>query len=146
LYDARNYTGGAFSELQVSTKDMQTALQANNIPLSASSLTWNSISFNVSGNRMLVEADPGLAIVLDGFEGTIQNIFSGGQKSAACFTPDDHSLVLGTDSGTIQCLDLNSGSVVRTLEGHKGPVGAIACNPKYAQLASSCTNTCLWIW
>jgi WD40 repeat protein len=146
LYDARNYTGGAFSELQVSTKDMQTALQANNIPLSASSLTWNSISFNVSGNRMLVEADPGLAIVLDGFEGTVQNIFAGGQKSSACFTPDDHSLVLGTDSGTIQCLDLNSGSVVRTLEGHKGPVGAMACNPKYAQLASSCTNTCLWIW
>jgi WD40 repeat protein len=146
LYDARNYTGGAFSELQVSTQDMQTALQANNIPLSASSLTWNSINFNVSGNRMLVEADPGLAIVLDGFEGTIQNIFSGGQKSSACFTPDDNSLVLGTDSGTIQCLDLNSGSVVRTLEGHKGPISAIACNPKYAQLASSCTSTCLWIW
>ena len=149
LYDARNYTGGAFSELQVSSKDLQQAMQTQRVQVPSGPIKWNTIRFDVSGNRMLVEADPGLAIVLDGFEGTVQRIFdcpSGKRQTAATFTPDDQSVLVGMNDGSIQCWNIQTGSVVKSLEGHSGPVGGLACNPKYAQIASSCTSTCLWLW
>ena len=153
LYDARNYAGGAFSEMRVSSKDLLQAIQTQRVDVPPGPISWNTVRFNTSGNRMLVEADPGIAVVLDGFEGTVQRVFvppeQGGKipkQTIARFTPDDESVVVGTDDGTINCWNIQTGTMIKTLQGHKGPVGALACNPKYAQIASACTNTCLWIW
>jgi COMPASS component SWD2 len=148
LYDARNFTGGAFSELQVSTNDLQQAMTTQRVAIPPGPITWKSIDFNLSGTRILVEADPGLAIVLDGYEGTVQRVFQSAKSKAtsSCFTPDDQYVIMGTESGGVDCWNVQSGTVVKHLEGHLGPVGAVKCNPKYAQIASSCTSTCLWIW
>jgi WD40 repeat protein len=97
---------------------------------------------------MLIEADPGLTLVLDGFEASVQRVFAspGKKQTVAKFTPDDESVLMGTEDGMIHCWNIQTGTIVNTLEGHRGPIGALACNPKYAQIASSCSSTCLWIW
>ena len=149
MYDARNFVGGAFCELQVKNEDVQKAMAAHRVTAPAEPLVFNQIDFNMSGNRMLVQSDdPGLALVLDGYDGVIQRVLqsSTGKITSSCFTPDDQCVLTGTESGGIDCWNLQSGAVVKHMEGHMGPVGALACNPKYAQIASACTNTCLWIW
>ena len=145
LYDARNFSGGAFSEMKVTNADLQQAMTTQRIPLPAQPMTWKSLSFNASGNRMLVRTD-GYGIVLDGYEGTVQRIFPSENSGSMCFTPDDQSVLVGNQNGTVDCWNLASGTLVKKLEGHTGPVGAVACNPKYAQVASSCSSTCLWLW
>lgn len=134
--------------MKVLTKDLEQALSTYRVGASIDSIVWRSICFNASGNRMLVHADPGVVIVLDGYEGTVQRVF--GSKSSkvtvSCFTPDDQFVLLGTEAGTIEIYNIEAGTLVKTLEGHLGPVRALVCNPKYAQIASACSNTCLWIW
>jgi WD40 repeat protein len=63
----------------------------------------------------------------------------------ACFTPDDRYVLGGCADGTIQCWDAATGQLHQQMEGHAGPVSAIAFNPKLAMFASSCTNTALWL-
>lgn len=134
--------------MQVNSKDLNNSIATHRIPTPTEPIKFKSIDFNCSGNQMLVQADPGLAIVLDGYEGTVQRIFASPNSKAtvSCFTPDDQFVLMGTEAGAVQCLNIQSGAVVKSLEGHLGPVGALKCNPKYAQIASSCTNTSLWIW
>uniref|UniRef100_A0A7R9ZRD4 Anaphase-promoting complex subunit 4 WD40 domain-containing protein n=1 Tax=Craspedostauros australis TaxID=1486917 RepID=A0A7R9ZRD4_9STRA len=151
LYDARNYSGGAFSELKVTKADIEKAMatQRVSIPSGSSIMNWRTMQFNASGSRILVESDPGIAIVLDGYESTVQRIFhtpKPTQQSSTVFTPDDKSVIMGADDGKLYCWDVENGALLKTLEGHRGPIGALACNPKYAQIASSCSDTCLWLW
>jgi COMPASS component SWD2 len=145
LYDARNYSGGAFSELQVLTTAVREAMTTHRVSSPpAEPLTFNSLKFNLSGNRMLAQSDQGLAVVLDGYEGTVQRIFqseSSSRGTVSCFTPDDQSLLMGAEDGTINCWNIQSGIHVKQLKGNTGPVRAIDCNPKYQQIASSCTST-----
>lgn len=147
LYDARNYQGGAFSELKLTSKAINEAMVTQRVPppppkaAGSSPLTIDKISFNESGNRILVHASEGYAMVLDGYEGTIQRIFrsSRGNAKVSCFTPDEKSLLVGSDTdGLVDVYDLQSGSAVAALEGGHGggSITALACNPKYAQIAS----------
>jgi WD40 repeat protein len=145
LYDARNFQGGAFSEIQVPSKSLTDAVSTHriSIPEPLKNITFNNIDFNKSGNRILCQSDQGLTFVLDGYEGTVQRVFQPPQGNAtvSCFTPDDQSVLVGTDTGVVDCYNIQSGTIVKQLEGHTGPVNAIACNPKYRQIASSCSNT-----
>ncbi|KAL3913813.1 MAG: hypothetical protein SGARI_000464 [Bacillariaceae sp.] len=157
LYDARNFSGGAFSEMQVTNQSLQDAIVTHRISPTAPPTPpkLSSIKFNASGNRMLVESrDDNIAYVLDGYEGTVQRVFvssqGNGNATCACFTPDDQSLLLGSDAGIVECFNLQSGQKVKQLDdgGHGGrAVTSVACNPKYKQIASSgASDTCLWIW
>jgi len=167
LYDARNYQGGAFSELKLTSQAVNEAMVTHRVPppppktLGASSspsstLNINKIGFNVSGNKILVHAEEGYAMVLDGYEGTVQRIFrsSKGKALVSCFSSDEKSLLVGSDvDGLVDVYDLQSGRSITKLEGGHGTneaagaVTALACNPKYAQIASGgASNTSLWIW
>lgn len=134
--------------MKVLIKDMEQALSTHRVGAAIDAIIWKTISFNASGNQMLVQADPGLAVVLDGFDGTVQRILESksSKGTVSCFTPDDKFVLLGTESGTIEVYNVQTGTCVKTIEGHLGPVTALVCNPKYTQIASACTNTCLWIW
>ena len=126
LYDVRNFSGGAFSEMQVQSKDVQEAIATQRIANAPSKpLTWKSIDFNLSGNRILVESDEGLTLVLDGYEGTVQRIFqsTAGNSTCACFTPDDQSVLIANDAGSIDCWNVQAGTMVKTLEGGDGGNG-----------------------
>jgi len=156
LYDARNYSGGGFAELVVSQADLETAIQSQ-VSVSAtraaelSRVAWKSIAFNLSGDQILIGADMGMTILLDGFEGTIQRILvppgtNYSRPAVVCFTPDDKTVLAGHDDGSISCWDVATGALVNTLKGNTGRVNCVEPNPKYAQIASGCTHTALWTW
>ena len=153
LYDARKYDAGAFAELKVSHDHLQQAIQThvNVAPNEAgvfATADWTSIQFNTSGNQIFVGTDKGMTIAMDGFEGTVQRVFPGTAQRPAvsCVTADDKTLLTGNDDGSISCWSVESGELLKRLEGHPGSVQAIAANPKYAQFASACKQTALWIW
>ena len=155
LYDARQHSSGGFAELQVQQTDLEKAIQSQGTvtPDRASELsraTWNSIEFNASGNQLIVGTEKGMSIVLDGFEATVQRVFCPAMKTdraaVSCFTPDDKTVLQGNDDGSITCYNAETGSVVKKLEGHNGPVSCIRPNPKFAQFASCCSSTALWTW
>ena len=155
LYDARNYNAGAFAELQVPAESLAKKIEEVGVPNArATALAqqpWHSMKFNVSGNQILVTGGECLCVLLDGFEGMVQKALmnpSTIQRKAgvACFSADDQYVLSGKEDGNIDCWNVASGSVLKTLVGHNGPVSCIASNPMYAQFASSCRETALWIW
>ncbi|KAL7460607.1 hypothetical protein ACHAXS_001051 [Conticribra weissflogii] len=159
LYDARNFTVGPFSEMKVTRQEIEALLRKDGCtPESAYSLSlseWISMEFNKSGKQILIGTKSGVAITIDGYDGVALRSFmldSGHDKAssseplAACFTPDERSVLCGNENGTISCFDANTGILNRKLKGHVDRVGCVAANPKYTQIATSCTNTALWIW
>jgi COMPASS component SWD2 len=155
LYDARNHVAGAFAELKILDQDLEIAIQShiNVEPDRAKELRqapWKSIQFNVAGDRILIRTGNGMSIILDGFTGAIQRIIGGQypteRNTVSCFTPDDETLLMGNNDGTISCWNIQSGSVIKTLTGHIGPVSCLAANPKYNQIASACSQTAIWNW
>jgi COMPASS component SWD2 len=156
LYDARNYSGGAFAEFKVQRGDLEKAILSHvsmdvNRASFLSRSAVRSVQFNVSGSSIMIGTDNGMNVLLDGFEGNIQRVIydvnnTSSRPAVACFSSDDKTVLCGNDNGSISCWDLASGMVVKQLEGHIGAVNCIAANPKYAQLASACTQTALWLW
>ena len=155
LYDARNYSAGAFAELSVSaeslSKKMQDAGLDGTRAATLAQQPWQSMKFNASGNQILVTGGEGLCVLLDGFEGTVQNALmhpSIVQKrpAVACFSSDDKYVLSGKEDGNIDCWNVATSQVQKTLEGHNGAVHCIAANPAYAQFASAYRETALWIW
>ncbi|CAB9500501.1 WD repeat-containing protein 82 [Seminavis robusta] len=153
LYDARQYGAGGFAELTVSPEGMQQAITSHigaaGVEYSPTA-AWTSLQFNASGNQLLAGTSEGLAIVLDGFEATVQRVVAPTFKSSAgavcCFTSDDKTVLMGNPDGSISCFHVDTGAIVKTLTGHSGPISAVATNPKYAQFASACSSTALWSW
>ena len=95
---------------------------------------------------MLVTGQNGLVVVLDGYEGTIQRSFSSTGVNCACWTPDDKTVLTGNDEGHILCWNVDTGAMIRKLEGHPGSVSWVGVNAKYNLFASCDANTALWIW
>jgi COMPASS component SWD2 len=155
LYDARNYSAGAFAELKILESDLEIAIQShvNVAPDQAKKLSkaqWTSFKFNYSGDKILIGTDMGMSILLDGFSGAILRVILGSnsrdRNSVCCVTPDDETVLLGNDDGSISGWSVQAGVILNTLHGHAGPVNCIAANPKYAQIASACCQTAIWIW
>ena len=118
---------------------------------------WTSMEFNKSGKQLLIGTMGGVALTLDGYEGSVIHTFqteTGGSASstsqpqpmAACFTSDDGSIICGNDDGTVSCYQADSGLLARRLRGHAERVGAVAVNPKNMQFATACTNTIVWTY
>lgn len=155
LYDARNYSEGPFSEMKVSQSDLETAIQSHvsatpDRVKSLSQADWTSIQFNLPGNQILIGAEQGMCILLDGFEGTVQRVLveprETKRSAVCCFASDDRTVLQGNYDGTISCYNVDTGTVVQTLQGHPGPVNAIASNPRMCQIVSACMQTALWCW
>ena len=150
---------GPFAEMKTTRQDIEAKIRVGgSTPERAYALSkaeWTSMEFNKSGKQILIGAMGGVALSLDGYEGSVLHSFQSetgptGASSlsfpmAACFTPDDRSVICGNDDGTVSCYQADSGLLVRTIRGHPDRVGAVAANPKYSQFASACTNTALWI-
>lgn len=91
---------------------------------------------------------------VDGYEGTVLHSFlaeadgngSSTLPTPGCFTPDDRTILCGNENGSVSCYDVNTGLLLRKLRGHAGRIECMAVNPRYAQFASACTNTAIWIW
>ncbi|HEY3246582.1 MAG TPA: protein kinase [Phycisphaerae bacterium] len=65
---------------------------------------------------------------------------------AACFTPDGRFVVSGCDDKLVHIWDTATGALLRTLEGHLGPVGAVAVNPSGERVLSGGEDGMLAMW
>lgn len=155
LYDARNHGEGPFSEMKVTRDQLETAIQSQikATPERVNELSnanWTSIQFNMSGNQILIGAEMGLCILLDGFEGAVQRVLVEPKETkraaVCCFTPDDRTVLQGNQDGSISCWNADNGMAVKILSVHNAPVHAVAANPKRCQIASACSQTVLWNW
>ena len=156
LYDAGNFGDGPFAEMKITQENLATAIQSHvsatpDRVKALSQAEWTSIQFNLSGNQILIGAEMGMCVLLDGFEGTVQRVLVEPAKeikraAVCCFTPDDRTVLQGNQDGSISCWNVEAGTVVQTLTGHAGPINAIAANPKHCQIASACSQTALWSW
>jgi len=191
LYDARNFGNGAFADYKVDQTSILSAIQqhtqqsqlqlppnqrraipSNTIATELSFAQWTTMKFNTSGKKLLVTTEKGIALILDGYDGSVIDVLISGsdggggggvdgngtglmtkcpsEPMAACFTRDDKTVLSGNDDGTVGCWSLDAGggasTLVQTLKGHVGRVGCMATNPKYAQVATACTNTAVWLW
>jgi len=73
----------------------------------------------------------------------------GGDFRGLCscaFSPDVEYLASGHGDGCIRVWDHKQGSLVRTLEGHEGPVGGIAFSPDGYRLVSASYDGTLRTW
>ena len=163
LYDARNHGAGAFAELNVNQSDLTDAIMkaaataASQKPITqdrAAMLAqqpWANMQFNASGTQILIGAGQGVSILLDGFEGTIQKVLLSNRSNSSavsCFTRDDKYVLTGNDEGTVDCWQVDTGSVIRRLDTGAGvPVEQLAFNPSYSQFACAASrDVALWIW
>lgn len=141
LYDARNYSGGAFAEMKVTTTQLE-----KTVTQKQAKSDWTGMTFNASGNQILVTGKNGLCVTLDGYDGTLQRSLSSPGASSACWTSDDKTVLVGNEDGTISCWNVETGAMIRKLEGHTGTVSWVGVNPKYSMFASCDSTTALWIW
>ncbi len=153
---------GPFAEMKTTRQDIEAKIRVGGTTperaFALSKAEWTSMEFNESGKQILVGTVGGVALSLDGYEGSVLHAFlvetdghaTGGSSQAlpmaACFTSDGGTVMCGNDDGTVSCYEADSGLLVRKIRGHPDRVGAIAANPKYKQFASACTNTAVWIW
>lgn len=156
LYDARNYSAGAFAELSLTQSILQQAVLSH-VSIDSSTASgwsqspWTSLEFNTSGNQILVGNQAGLVLLLDGFEGTVQRVLNSPKRrdhhpTVCTYSSDDKTVLQGHPDGTIDCWNVDTGTIVKNLSGHVGPVQCIASNPKYQQIVSCCSQTALWCW
>ena len=143
--------------MKVTRQDIESRLRlSGSTPERAYALSkseWTSMQFNQSGKQILIGANGGMALSVDGYEGTVLHSFltetgSGGASlslpMATCFTPDDRSIICGNDDGTVSCYQADSGLLARKLRGNVDRVGAVAVSPKYKQMATACSSTVVW--
>ena len=143
--------------MKVSRKEIEQKLQSSGCtPERAFALSKSdmvSMKFNKSGKQILFCSN-GALVSVDGYEGTVLHSFlaeadgnsTSSLPTSGCFTPDDRTILCGNENGSVSCYDANTGLLLRKLKGHIGRIECLAVNPRYAQFASACTNTALWIW
>lgn len=155
LYDARNHEAGAFCEFKIAMTSIEESIVSHTGSRRAAELArsaMTSLEFNLSGSQILAGFDNGLALVINGYEGHIERVVAenngaGSHRPAVvAFTPDDRTILCGNEDGSIDCWDFASGTRVKHLTGHASPVTCVAANPKFSQLASTCSQTALWLW
>jgi WD40 repeat protein len=61
-------------------------------------------------------------------------------------TPDGSLAISGSDDRTLKVWELESGRAVQTLEGHAGPVWAVAVTPDGSRAISGSDDGTLKVW
>jgi len=155
LYDARQYQTGPFATFEINYEEIAKLLIKNQRlqNSSAQSLAraqWTNLSFNADGKHILVTTDSSLLLLIDGYKGKIEQVFTGHTNEnhsylQTCFTPDSNHVVSGSEDGNIYVYKVDTGEIECTLSGHMGPVTQVCCSPTYEVMASGCTNGILWI-
>ncbi len=67
-------------------------------------------------------------------------------ETEGAFSPDGTRVITGSQDKTLKLWDVSSGAELRTLEGHTGPVSAVAFSPDGRQVISGSADTSMKVW
>ena len=69
-----------------------------------------------------------------------------GRALSTAFSPDGRILAVGLDDHAVQLRRVTDGTLLRTLEGHMGPVWSLAFSPDGKTLASGSLDGTVRLW
>ncbi|KAL0485852.1 COMPASS component SWD2 [Acrasis kona] len=136
LYDKRHLDGGPFCVFPI------------DLP---SSVDFTHVKFSPSGKLILLSTNDNIILLLDAYKGNrVADLTDFVHDNStinieASFTPDEQYIVSGSEDGSIHFWDIQTKQKCNVLKGHAGPVTSVQCNPRFAMLASACTNLALWV-
>ncbi|XP_037108842.1 WD repeat-containing protein 82-like isoform X2 [Syngnathus acus] len=134
LYDVRAFAKGPF-------KSFEAKLNRH----------WTGLKFSNDGKLILISTNGGTICILNAFTGDVIHIFSGYNNSTglnleACFTPDSHFVMIGSEDGRVHVWSTENGMKVAVLDGkHPRPISVVQFNPLYMTFATACTHMKFWL-
>lgn len=138
LYDTKNYERGPFAAFEV-------------VDPQRGPLAWNTLNFSPDGKELMIGTKGGgLVYLLDSFDGYVKQVLTAPQNPnpqldlQPCYSVDSRYVYCGAPDGQINVWSREDGRVVTQLEGHAAYPLVVKCNPRYAMLASACTNLAFW--
>lgn len=141
LYDLRTFDKGPFNTFKLpQDRDCD----------------WTGLKFSPDGKSILISTNGALIHLIDAFQGTPQQTFTGhinnkGIPLEASFSPDSQFVFSGSTDGRVHVWSTTAeggGGGTRTAVlscDHTGPVHCVQFNPKYMMLVSACTNMAFWL-
>lgn len=132
LFDSKNYEKGPFAAFEV-------------VDPQRGQLVWNSLSFSPDGKQIMIGTKSGVIYLLDGFDGFVRQTLTGNQNTSSLdlqpsFSTDSSYVYCGGQDGRICVWDAETGSIITQLEGHTSYPLVVKSNPRFAMIASACTN------
>ncbi|XP_077538515.1 WD repeat domain 82 isoform X1 [Haemaphysalis longicornis] len=137
LYDLRTFDKGPFNTFKLpQDRDCD----------------WTGLKFSPDGKSILISTNGPLIHLIDAFQGTPQQTFTGqtnnkGIPLEASFSPDSQFVFSGSTDGRIHVWSTAEGGMRTAVLScdHTGPVHCVQFNPKYMMLVSACTNMAFWL-
>jgi len=137
LYDLKDYQNGPFEVFEINV-DTQGPVE------------WTSLKFSNDGKYILISTNVNIIYVIDAYEGTVLQTIEGFENKcqlnlAAGFTPDVKYIYSGSQDGSINFWERETGKHVAKLHSHNEPSSVVLFNPRYLMFASADVNLVFWI-
>ncbi|ESO99288.1 hypothetical protein LOTGIDRAFT_231033 [Lottia gigantea] len=136
LYDLRSFDRGPFAAFKL-PQDKE--------------CDWTGVKFSPDGKLILISTNGGVLRLLDAFQGTPLQNFTGftnnrGLPIEASFSPDSQFVFCGSTDGKVHSWSTETGTKLAILQAdHPGPIQNLLFNPKYMMMASACSNMAFWL-
>ena len=158
LYDARNYGAGPFGEFQFQlppqpehTIMSQQQQQQND---DSNNYNFQSIEFNSKGDQIMLTTDNGMTILLDGYEGNLQQVYYHSTPATYASSSNSNTIWMAQNAQrTIDCIQCETTTSTSSIGGAEqqpllsskklhscestGNITCLASNPAFGQFASS---------
>lgn len=131
LYDVKHYQEGSFASKNLECPEVK------------------MLKFSNDGLNILLTTTEDYLLLVDAYDLSVRRKIGSfandsGLRIEASFTPDSKYILSGSENGQIHIWDLEGTEIVK-LDGHPKAVMNVKFNPKFALMASACTNVILWL-